>query len=240
PAQEARRRKAIDALAPKFAALKLPLPAEVLLVNTDGRDAANAPYTRANAVMLPMAALREGSAGMPSDAFLMAHELFHVASRHAPALATRLYAAIGFEPVAPLQWPAAWLPARIANPDAPDDRHAMRVSIAGREAMVMPLIMASRTELKPGESFFSVLELRLLEVKTSANGPTLPVLRDGQPAWHTPAAVPDFLTKLGGNTGYIIHPEEAMADNFALLVAGQPARNPALTQRIEKLLLAPR
>jgi hypothetical protein len=177
---------------------------------------------------------------MPSDVVLLAHELFHVVSRHAPALSTRLYAAIGFEPVAPLQWPAAWLPARIANPDAPNDRHAMRVSIAGRAALVMPLLMASRTELGPEESFFSVMEVRLLEVTTSANGPTLPVVRDGRPVWHAPDSVPDYLRQLGGNTGYVTHPEETMADNFALLVSGDPARNPALLKRIEGVLLAPR
>lgn len=238
--QQARWRTALDTLAPRFKALRLPLPAEVWLVNTDGRDAANAPYTRANAVMLPMAALLQGAPRTPPDAALMAHELFHVVSRHAPALATRLYATIGFEPVAPLHWPAAWLPARIANPDAPHDRHAMRVSVDGREALVMPLLMASRTDLKPGESFFSVMEVRLLEVTTSASGPTLPVLRDGQPVWHTPTAVPDFLKQLGGNTGYIIHPEETMADNVSLLVTGRPAGNPALLKRIEAVLTAPR
>ena len=238
--QEARWRKALDALAPRFAALKVPLPAEVLLVNTDGRDAANAPYTRANAVMLPMAALKEGSTESPPDATLLAHELFHVVSRHSPELATRLYAAIGYEPVAPLQWPAAWLPARIANPDAPHDRHAMRVSIGGRGAMVMPLLMASRTDLKPGESFFSVADVRLLEVTTSPAGPTLPVMRDGQPVWHAPGSVPDFLDKLGANTGYIIHPEETMADNFALLITGARANNRGLLTRIESVLLEPR
>ena len=116
----------------------------------------------------------------------------------------------------------------------------MPVTIAGRDTLVMPLILASRTELKPGESFFSVLELRLLEVTAPAGGPTTPVLRDGLPVWHAPAAVPDFLARLGGNTGYIIHPEEAMADNFALLASGRPARNPQLLRRIEAVLLAPR
>ena len=42
--------------------------------------------------------------------------------------------------------------------------------------------------------------------------------------------------RLGGNTGYIIHPEETMADNFAFLVSGRSVRNPKLVQRIEALL----
>ena len=238
--QEARWRKALDAIAPRLAALRIPLPAEVWIVNTDGRDAANAPYTRANAVMLPMATLGAKPGDTAADARLLAHELFHVASRHAPALASRLYATLGFEPVAPLQWPADWLPARIVNPDAPRDGHAMPVTISGRAALVMPVLMASRTTLKPGESFFNVTEVRMLEVLTVAGRPTQPVMRDGQPVWLPPGSVPDFLDKLGGNTGYIIHPEETMSDNIALLVTNQPARNMALLKQIEAVLLAPR
>ena len=231
--QEARWLRALDAIAPRLAALRVPLPAEILLVDTDGRDAAGAPYTRGRAIVLPSASLGEG--GGAGDAMLLAHELFHVVSRHDPELATRLYRTIGFEPVAPLQWPSAWLAQRIANPDAPFDRHAMRVTLAGRETWVMPVLVARRTDLRPGETFFSVMDVRLLEVVVGA-GPTQPVLREGTPVWHPPQQVPDYLARLGGNTGYIIHPEETMADNFALLVTGRPVPNAALLARIEAVL----
>lgn len=232
--QEARWRCAFASIAPRLAELRVPLPDEILFIDTDGRDAAGAPYTRGRAVVLPSATLPEAPSG-PGDARILAHELFHVVSRHDPALATRLYRTIGFERVAPLQWPAAWLPLRIANPDAPFDRDAMRVTIDGRATMVMPVLVARRSELAPGESFFSVMDVRLLEV-TTADGRTLPMLRDGQPLWHAPEGVPDYLARLGGNTGYIIHPEETMADNFALLVTRGAARNPALLERIEAVL----
>ncbi|MEP6877140.1 MAG: hypothetical protein ABI887_22485, partial [Burkholderiales bacterium] len=126
---EARWARALAVLAPRYTELRIPLPPEVLLIHTNGRDAANAPYTRQNAVVLPIGGAPADGSG---DVFVLAHELFHVASRHAPALASRLYALIGFEPVAPLQWPAEWLPLRIANPDATHDRHAMRTTIGGR------------------------------------------------------------------------------------------------------------
>jgi hypothetical protein len=234
----ARWQRALARLAPRFEALHLPLPPEVLLIRTNGRDAANAPYTRANAVVLPMAGIPDNP---QTDAYILAHELFHVVSRHAPALATRLYATIGFESAAPLQWPAAWLPLRIANPDAPFDRHLMRVTIDGRETAVMPLMMASRAELKPGETFFDVLQTRLLEVTPGdATRPTLPVLRDGEPVWHVAEQVGVYLDTLGRNTRYVAHPEETMADNVAFLVNGWPAPNKALLERIEAVLLAPR
>jgi hypothetical protein len=234
--QQARWRKALERLVPKFAALRVPLPPEVLLISTNGRDAHNAPYTRGRAVVLPLAGLPDKA---EADAYILAHELFHVVSRHAPNLATRLYTTIGFESTEPLQWPAAWVPQRIANPDAPFDRHLMRSTVEGRSVALMPLLMAGRAELKPGESFFSVMQVRLLEVTPGdATQPTLPVLRDGQPVWHKPAQVPDYLARLGGNTNYILHPEETMADNFAFAVNASPVPNRALIARIEDVLRA--
>ena len=238
-AGETRWRAALEALAPAFNELGLRLPAEVLLVNTTGQESAGAPYTRANAVVLPGG---RGSSEGYSDAALLAHELFHVLSRHDPALATRLYTAIGFEPAPPLRWPAAWLPIRIANPDAPHDRHLMRTRVDGRDVALMPLLVASRTTLdrSKGETFFHVLDVRLVEVLPGVAGaPSSVVMRDGKPVWHSPGAARGYLERLGGNTGYIIHPEETMADNFAFLVTGSKVRNPALVERIRSLLAAP-
>lgn len=230
PAQEARWRRALEALAPALKATPMALPAEVLLVNTDGRDAANAAYTRAAAVMLPTATL-----ATPDDAQLLAHELAHVMARHRPELATRLYAAIGFEPAPELRWPDEWLPIRIANPDAPHHRHLMRTTVGGRAVALMPVLVAKRTELQPGETFLHVMDLRLLEVE-AAGAATQPVRRDGKPVWHAPLDALDYLSRLGGNTGYIIHPEETVADNIAFLLAGRPVRNPALLKRIAAVL----
>jgi hypothetical protein len=236
-AQQLRWRQALERLAPKFAALRVPLPPEVLLISTNGRDAHNTPYTRGHAVVLPLAGLPDQA---EADVYILAHELFHVVSRHAPALATRLYATIGFESAAPLRWPAAWLPQRIANPDAPFDRHLMHTTFEGRPVALMPLLVARRADLKAGESFFSVMQVRLLEVTPGdATRPTLPVTNDGQPVWHTPEQVPDYLARLGGNTSYILHPEETMADNFAFVVAGWPARNSELLAQIEAVLREP-
>ena len=234
PPLEARWQTALATLAPRFKALRVPLPPEVLLIHSNGRDSANAPYTRANAVVLPVASLPDDPR---TDTFVLAHELFHVVSRRAPALATRLYALIGLEPAAPLQWPAEWVDLRIANPDATHDRHLMRTTLDGRTVALMPLLVARRADLKAGESFFDVLDVRLLEVTTSGTA-TLPVRRDGQPVWHAPEQVPQYLKRLGGNTAYIFHPEETMADNFALLVMGQTVPNPALLKQVESVLMA--
>jgi hypothetical protein len=44
------------------------------------------------------------------------------------------------------------------------------------------------------------------------------------------------LRRLGGKTVYVIHPEETIADNVALLLANRPARNADLLGRIKVLL----
>jgi hypothetical protein len=228
-----RWRRALDSLAPAFESLRIALPGEVLLVLTNGQESANAPYTRANAVVLA------GAASMPgyNDAMLLAHELWHVASRHAPALATRLYAEIGFEPIPLLTFPTAWADVRIANPDAPENQHAMRLSLGGRETLVTPVLVAARTALQPGETFFSVMEVRLLEVEVAGER-SRAVQRGGQPVWHPLATTAEYLRRLGGNTGYVIHPEEAMADNVMLLLNARTARNPALIERIRAVFEA--
>ena len=234
-APQARWTRAMTALAPRLRELGVALPPEVLLVNSNGRDSANAPYTRRHAIVMP-------AQGVPDDrdmeAFVLAHELFHVVSRRSSALATRLYALIGFEPCAALEWPEEWLPLRIANPDAPHDRHLMRTTLRGRALSLMPVLVMRRAELQPGETFFDVLDVRLLEVSAGASKTTA-VRRDGQPAWHAPADVPDYLARLGGNTEYIFHPEETIADNFALLVTGRPAPNPGMLKRVGAALREP-
>lgn len=230
---QAQWRLALDRLAPAFTALNIPLPPDIWLVSTNGQDMANTPYTRGNTVVLPEATRLTGQRA----AMLMAHELWHVASRQAPLLATRLYAELGFEPIPPLVFPAAWAPARIANPDAPGNRHAMRANIAGRTGLFTPVLVAARTRLQPGETFFNVMQVRLLEVAPdSAGGVSQAVLREGQPLWYPLDAAPDYLRQLGGNTDYVIHVEEALADNIALLVTGAAARNPQLLARIKTVL----
>jgi hypothetical protein len=240
PADARRRwRRALEAIAPAFNRLKVPLPREVLLIHTSGRESANQAHTRANAVVLPAQFGQQSF----SDAEVLAHELFHVVSRHQPELANRLYDLIGYHRVGELEWPVAWLPIRIANQDAPFDRHLMRVKVDGRDATVMPVVVSAKPTLPPadGDTLLELMEPRLLEVEPGAGSQrTRPVMKRGQPVWHDPEASPDFLAHLGGNTDYIQHPDETIADNFMFLVSGRAVKNPRLLERIEAVLRANR
>lgn len=238
-AEQARWTKALQALAPAFNALNVPLPPEVLLVRSSGRESADTPHTRGGAVMIRQAFDQQAY----SDTELLAHELWHVASRHAPALAARLYALIGYQACAELEWPAAWRPLRIANPDAPQHRHLMRLKIDGRPVAVMPVVVSAsdRPDLAGGDTVVTLMETRLLEVQPGQGGsPTRAVLRNGEPVWHDPEATPAFMARLGGNTDYVMHPDETIADNLMFLVSGRQVSNPALQRRIAAALRAPR
>ena len=48
-----------------------------------------------------------------------------------------------------------------------------------------------------------------------------------------PENVPEFFTAIGRNTGYIIHPEEVLADNFVFLLTGhEDLPNPEIVERL--------
>jgi hypothetical protein len=232
---EQRRRwsLALAAIADQLRQLPLRLPEPVTVVCTDGSDSAGAPYTRGDAVFLPQAL----SLKQVSDAELLAHELVHIADRRQPELATRPYRLLGFEPAGALAWPPEWEKLRIANPDAPHHRHAMRIDAGGQRLAVMPVLVAARDRLRPGETVFNVLDVRLLAVEPGAGGaPSRPLRRDGALVWFPARTTPAYLRQLGGNTGYVFHPEETLADNVAFLASGRAVPNRPLLDRIRAVL----
>ena len=49
----------------------------------------------------------------------------------------------------------------------------------------------------------------------------------------------DFYEQVGKNTGYIIHPEEILADNFALLILGnKKVKSPKIISELNKVLIS--
>jgi hypothetical protein len=138
-------------------------------------------------------------------------------------------------PAPPLEFPAAWQRARLANQDATHHEHMMWVSLQGRTVALMPVVVcADRDELRQGGTIVSTAQARLVEVIPGSGGqPTRAVLKkNGEPVWHDPETTREYLDKLGGNSDYLIHPEETMADNIMFLVSGRKVPNTALQERI--------
>jgi len=226
----------LTALRQRLEPFQIPLPRRVLLIQTNGQDEGEAAYCRYPAIILP----RKLAAG--SDANLerlLAHELFHIISRHDPKLRARLYALIGFESCPPIVPPAALRDRKITNPDAPIWDNVMALDVAGRQITATPILIASVEKFDPqaGGSLFKYLQFRVLVVHRDAAGAWAPKLTDGQPELLNPKEIEDFSRKIGRNTGYIIHPDEIMADNFVHLVLrkeGLP--NPEIVEGIRRAL----
>jgi len=217
--------------------LDLSLPQTILAIKTTGREEGGAPYTRANAIVLPQSVLAAPAARLQQ---LISHELFHILSRANPGLRDELYRAIGFVKCAELPFPPELKPRKLTNPDAPQNDHCIRIGVDGQDHWAIP-ILYSRTETydtRRGGEFFNYLEFKLLLVERASDSDTVKPLYEGQqPRLIDAEQASGFYEQIGNNTRYIIHPEEILADNFAFLVLDR--RNlpsPEITEKMRGIL----
>jgi hypothetical protein len=211
--------ESLTRLSTPLAELRLPLPPRVLLIRTSGEEEANAAYTRGTAIILPAKVMGYGPSQLDR---LLAHELFHVLSRHDGAFRSRLYRLIGFEVCDPIEFPPSLAPRRITNPDAPLVDCTIELKNAeGQAVTAAPILYASAKDFDAGSkrTMFSYLTFRLLVVEKSG-GRWQPRLVQGEPVVIDPKKEPSFQEQIGKNTNYIIHPDEILADNFVHLVMG--------------------
>jgi len=214
--------------------LQLGLPATVPLIKTTGRDQADAPYCRANSMVVPRAALALPLGGLERA---ILHELFHIWSRNNPRLRDRLYRIIGFERRGEIPFPAELRPRKVTNPDAPRNEHTIEVTHGGKPLHVAPILFSQRRfDAKARRPFFSYLTLEFLVVE--ARGPKWVAARvEGKPRLLDVWAVSGLFKKIGRNTRYIIHPEEILADNFVLLLTGEKdVPTPRILAEMRKVL----
>lgn len=231
----------LQRLANALAGYLLPLPPEVLLIKTTGNVEIGDGYTRANAIVLPQTSLVVDDATLY---FLLAHELFHVMTRHDPSFRALAYAQIGFRIGPEVQLPEAIAPLQITNPDAPRNDSFIDVRKGGRTITVVPVLLSRSAVFDPeiGYTLDKYWSLRLMAITRPSsaarptaqfhNGTPTAQLRNGAPVLLRLNQVDGFIEQIGTNTRYIIHPEEVLAENFALLATGAAVAEP---QRIEAL-----
>jgi hypothetical protein len=216
---------AYDQVQAKIRALRLPLPPKFFVVKTTGQEEGDTVYTRQTAVMIPRSKISDN---LPR---LFAHELFHIASRANPALAERLYAVIGFTRCTEASYPANLVARKLTNPDAPRNDYCIRVTLDGRSVAATPILFSRTESYDPvrGGEFFDYLQLGLLvRTEPGAALSTERVVGLQQ--------VTGFFEQVGQNTQYVIHPEEILADNFALLVLNMNAKSPAVLTGLRRAL----
>jgi len=225
---------ALQTIGPALSRLYPPLGASIQLVKTTGRGEL-APYTRGNAIVLPMTALASSQRALR---WILAHEFFHVFSRNNPRLRNALYEAIGFHHCGKVEVPAALRSRMLTNPDAPRSEHCIRVTYSGRPVWVVPITHAPRYDKASRQELIGLVDLTLLLVeKDSVSGVARPIVGAGEPSWVGVDRVRGFFEQIGRNTGYIVHPEEILADNATLLTLGQRnVASPEILSRTAALL----
>lgn len=218
--EQARISAVLRSLNRPLSTFSLPPIAEIQLIHTTGREESGAAYTRGTAIVLPASRLR--SSNEPQLRTLLAHELFHIISRYDSELRDQLYGLIGFAASNEIELPNSLADRRITNPDAPIIEHVLQLKIADEKTASVAPVLYAKGAYDPDvqSSVFAYLDFQLMEVEQDENGRFKAVLRSGQPVFHSPSE-PDFARQIGRNTSYIIHPEEVLADNFAMLVTGK-------------------
>lgn len=234
-AEREKLKQVVESLKPKLAMFRLPLPKQILLIRTTGKEEADAAYTRAKAIVLPAAKLRHA---LPQLEALLTHELFHILSRHDATVRAALYKIVGFSVGEEISLPQSLEDRRITNPDAPRLDCFITLKNDGMEVTAVPILYATPKQYdgKKGGSFFSYLTIRLLVVDKVA-GQWQPRLKDQQPVVLDPKKIDSYYEQIGRNTNYDWHPDEILADNFVYLVnRRQNLKTPRVTERMAEVL----
>lgn len=226
-----------DSLKASFAALEawlkenkisLKLPDTVRIIHSKCEEELGSDgYTRRNLIVL--------NGG--TDLHLISHELFHVLSRHNPALRDKLYAIIGFRKCAPIRYQEAFGGRTITNPDCPVVEHytVMRMDGFGREeafevapAKPAALVLYSTKSYTGGNVFADYLKVGCMMLSGDSVLGMQPMLVGDRPVLTelTRTTMPAAVKALRVNTMYLLHPEEICAEHFSLLVEGESVDYP--------------
>jgi hypothetical protein len=248
----------IDQLSEALEGMNLNIP-DAWMVKTTGLEEFNAVYVRNQSIIFPRGRI-EIAGDVPRDFFLLAHELFHMLSREYPALRDELYSLLGFRRFPGFEYPVELEGRRLSNPIYGDRyEYALTVQTDSGPVDVTPVYQSAvpleeLIAISEGgiRAIFQAIDFVLLPVDTT----TRTVLRDdtGKPIVYKFEDT-DWIDRMQRNSSYIIHPDELMAENFALLMEwrrsgtvpesvpgglgeGFPVNDIGLLTEIEKVLTA--
>ncbi len=225
-------------LIPRMAKWHLPLPSTIHFIKTSGREEGGQEYTRGGAIVLPASAVAAGKQATVEAT--IAHELFHVMSRHSPETRDRLYAIIGFLPCKEVTFPAALADKKLTDPDAPRNDHYIRLKEKDKDILAIPIVysMSAHYDVAKGGEFSQSAAFSFLVVQPQGDSPVPTVTYDpATAALLATDEVSNFYEQVGRNTEYIIHPEEILADNFRLMLFGAAdLKSPAIVEKLSAAL----
>lgn len=211
------------------------LPDAWRFIKTSGK-AEGAPHTRGSAIVLPASHLAKGV-----SEHLLIHELFHLYSRVHPAKRRELYKTLGFHELPSVAVPPGLQRKRVTNPDGAEINYAIAVTSRGRKVDVIPIVYSRYDQRRNNlKGLFAYVTFGLFEVREVNGEWSVAVDNRGEPLPPLPPTVKGFFQQIGRNTQYIIHPDEILADNVALLVTapGDKIATPDLLNRIKQVIQA--
>lgn len=196
-------------------------PENLQLILTNGTEENNAFYTRDAAIIIPRPNLQMMQYEKGKTQFLqtMIHEVFHVYSRLNPDKQRQLYELIGYEKIENLDIGAFLQNRKLTNPDGVDYR--FKINVVKPDGTAIPAILmiySKHSEFTPENgTFFKYLAYDFFEIeKTKEDG--WQVKEGNKPTPIPINKVSGFREQVGNNTDYVIHPDEILADNVAILV----------------------
>lgn len=265
PEEKARITRLVEKYAPQLGKYQLKLsPSSIKLIKTTGKEDFGAAYTRGSSIILPQRVL-DGPDYQLAHFFL--HELFHIYSRFlSEERRHELYAVVGYQPAnwspplpyplyattQPKDWPRLFktrdisLPHPlvdevIVNPDALTYRHVIPIRMGMKELYGLPVLFSRESDPVAAAEMGlqNIMGFRLLLVRPNSLGRWQMDSGRQRESFVRPHQVDGFWQAIGRNTDYIIHPEEVLADNFVLLIAGvSDVKSPEILEKLDAALRA--
>lgn len=200
------------------------LPDTIMVIKTHGQEEFGAAgYTRGNAIILNADDQSVGTG-------LVAHELFHVFSRHNSATRDSIYSVFGFKKCNPISVTAALDSLNITNPDCPVIEHY--ITVDGED---MVLILYSNSPYNGGSVFEKYVTVSLLAIEEK-RGLMQPKIRNYKPIIYDFQDKMKIFEQVGFNTPYLLHPEEISAEHFTYLITKKKVKQPEYVERMKKIL----
>jgi hypothetical protein len=230
PEERARLEASIARVSPLLSPYEALLPPRMLLIASTDRVDAGFAFTRGSDIVMG-ATLPEDGARLDH---VLIHEVFHVLSRRNPARRDAIYDAVGFVRCMQITLPENVRNRILTNPDAPVVNYVFPLGESDVGVVATPVIVVNSTTFDPARpSMAQYVGVEFASLHRDAAGVCTPA---AEPA--PEAAVQAALQRRAGrNTGYIIHPEEIAADNFALmLVGGEGAPDQWVFERLRAAL----
>ncbi len=192
-------------------------------------------YTRENRIILPADKLKEKNRNPTAFLETMLHEIFHIYSRYHQAERERLYRLIGFEPVTgDIKMPIDLNQRLLINPDGMNINYAINLTDEqARTFKAIPIIYSMNLGHNPKKTtFLNHLSFDLFEIEPQERNWKVKTNETKYLSSIFSLKNTGFHEQIGSNTDYVIHPDEVLADNFALLALSK--KDPSSLEELSK------